>query len=172
MKALLVIDMLNDFILADGKLTNGENGQKIVGFCRETIEKHRANGDEIIYICDKHEEDDKEFLMFPKHCVVGSGGSEIIEELKPLEGDKIIPKRRYSGFFATELDLYLREKGISEISIVGVCTNICVLYTTADARNFGYEVNVYERGVASFNMEAHEFALKEIGSTLGARLIK
>jgi len=172
MKALLVIDMLNDFILDDGRLTNGENGKKIISFSQEKIREYRDRGDKIIYICDRHEEDDKEFQMFPKHCVVGTKGSEIIKELVPKEGDKVIYKRRYSGFFGTELDLYLREKDIREISIIGVCTNICVLYTTADARNLSYIVNIYEDGVASFNMEAHKFALGEMASTLGANIIR
>lgn len=172
LKALLVIDMLNDFILDDGKLTNGEKGQKIVGFCKDKIEEYRKNGDKIIYICDNHEIDDKEFDMFPVHCVGGTEGSKIIDTLDVKDGDKIIYKRRYSAFFGTELDLYLRENDIKELGIVGVCTNICVLYTTADARNLAYSVNVYENGVASFDEEAHFFALKEMGTTLGANVIE
>jgi nicotinamidase-related amidase len=70
------------------------------------------------------------------------------------------------------LDLYLREKRVNEIYLVGVCTNICVLYTAADARNLEYKVNIYEEGVASFDEEAHNFALKEMGNTLGCRIIK
>lgn len=172
MKALLVIDMLNDFILEDGKLTNGPSGQAIVGFCKEKIQEYRNSGHKIIYICDNHEEDDKEFDMFPKHCIANTEGAKIIEELKPEKEDKIIYKRRYSSFFGTELDLYLREKKIEEISLVGVCTNICVLYTTADARNLGYDVNIYKKGVASFDEESHRVALKEMGTTLGGRVIE
>lgn len=172
MKALLVIDMLNDFILDDGKLTNGQAGQDIVDFCRQKIDEYRQEGHKIVFICDNHEEDDKEFDMFPKHCVAGSPGSQVIDALDRRPEDKLIYKRRYSAFFGTELDLYLREKVISELSIVGVCTNICVLYTTADARNLVYDVNIYEKGVASFDKEAHDFALKEMGTTLGARIIK
>ena len=92
----------------------------------------------IIYICDNHEEDDREFDMFPPHCIAGTEGSQIIQQLQVKDGDKIIKKRRYSAFYGTDLDLYLREKGIEEIYLVGVCTNICVLYTAADARNLGY----------------------------------
>ena len=52
--------------------------------------------------------------------------------------------------------------GISELILVGVCTNICVLYTAADARMLNYKVTVIKDGAASFSSEAHEFALKEI----------
>ena len=171
MKALLVIDMLKDFIEEGGALETGEVGRKIVPFVKSKIDEYREKGYPIIYICDNHEIDDKEFDMFPPHCVKGSSGSDIMEDLDVEETDKIIYKRRYSAFFGTDLDLYLREKGIREISLVGVCTNICVLYTSADARNIDYDVNVYKDGVASFDSEAHNFALKEIGSTLGCSLI-
>ncbi|NMB39038.1 MAG: cysteine hydrolase [Firmicutes bacterium] len=171
MKALLVVDMINDFIREDGKLSCGEAGLAIVDFVSDKIDEYREAGHKIVFICDHHEEDDKEFLMFSKHAVKGTEGSKTIDELDVREEDKVIYKRRYSSFFGTELDLYLREQGIDEISIVGVCTNICILYTTADARNLAYKVNVYKNGVASFDEAAHEFALKEIRTTLGANVI-
>lgn len=67
--------------------------------------------------------------------------------------------------------MYLREKNIKEINLVGVCTNICVLYTAADARNIGYTVNIYRDGVATTDEAAHEFALKEAENTLGCNII-
>lgn len=171
MKALLVIDMLDDFIREGGALETGPAGRSIVPFVKEKINEYRESAYPIIYICDKHEIDDKEFDMFPPHCIRETEGSEIIDDLEVLDSDKIICKRRYSAFFGTELDLYLREKEIREISIVGVCTNICVLYTSADARNFAYKVNVYKDGVASFDQQAHDFALKEIEASLGCNLV-
>lgn len=171
MKALLVIDMLKDFINQGGALETGEPGREIIPFIKNKINAYREQGYPIIYVSDSHEIDDKEFDMFPLHCVKGTKGSQVIDELAVLEGDKILPKRRYSAFYGTDLDLYLREKGISEISLVGVCTNICVLYTAADARNISYQVNVYKEGLASFDKAAHEFALKEMGTTLGCNVV-
>ena len=171
MKALLVVDMLRDFIDADGALTTGPAGAGIVDFIEEKIQEFRTEGYPVIYICDNHKADDKEFDMFPPHCIAGTEGSKIIEQLEPEKGDIIITKRRYSAFFGTDLDLHLREKQIDEIYIVGVCTNICVLYTAADARNLGYKVNIYEDGVASFDGEAHNFALKELKTTLGCTIL-
>lgn len=167
MKALLVIDMLKDFIEKDGALTTGAAGREIIGFINEKIQKFRNEGFPIIFVCDNHEKDDKEFDMFPAHCIAGTRGSEIIDELEQKEEDKIIKKRRYSAFYGTDLDLYLREKEINEIHLVGVNTNICVLYTAADGRNINYQVTVYEGGVASFDEKAHRFALQELENTLG-----
>ncbi|HPT82364.1 MAG TPA: isochorismatase family cysteine hydrolase [Limnochordia bacterium] len=171
MKALLVIDMLNDFIAEDGVLTTGAAGREIIGFIKERIAEFRAQGAPVIFICDHHEQDDKEFEMFPAHCLAGSPGSQIIAELEVQPRDKIITKRRYSAFFGTELDLYLREKGVEELYLVGVCTNICVLYTAADARNLGYRVHIYAQGVASFDEQAHHFALKEAQQVLGCTIL-
>lgn len=171
MKALLVIDMLNDFINEDGALSTGSPGKVIINFVKEKIMEFREKDYPIVYICDNHEKDDKEFDMFPPHCVANTEGSQIIEELEVKESDKIIMKRRYSAFYGTDLDLYLREKGVDEIYLVGVCTNICVLYTSADARNIAYKVNIYKDGVASFDEEAHKFALKEAKTTLGCQIL-
>lgn len=171
MKALLVIDMLKDFIDLDGALSTGPAGKDIINFVKEKMVNFRENDEPIVFICDNHETDDKEFDMFPSHCVAGSSGSKIIEELDVRKTDKIIRKRRYSAFYGTDLDLYLREKGVDEIYLVGVCTNICVLYTAADARNISYKVNIYKDGVASFDEEAHKFALKEAESTLGCKIL-
>ncbi len=171
MKALLVIDMLNDFILEDGALSVGRAGQEIVDFIKQKTAEFREKGYPVIYICDNHEPDDMEFDMFPPHCVAESGGCGIIPELEVREGDKVIRKRRYSAFFGTDLDLYLREKGVDELFLTGVCTNICVLYTAADARNINYSVNIFERGVASFDQDAHAFALREAKGTLGCEIL-
>lgn len=159
--------MLKDFIDKGGALETGIDGRDIVPFVRDKIEEYRDLEYPVIFICDNHESDDKEFDMFPPHCVKDTEGSRIIDALEVKATDKIIFKRRYSAFYGTDLDLYLREKEINEIEIVGVCTNICVLYTSADARNISYKVNVYRDGVASFDREAHDFALKEIENTLG-----
>lgn len=169
-KALLVIDMLNDFIDKDGALSVGQVGEIITPFISKKIKEFRTKEYPVIYICDNHEKDDKEFEMFEPHCIADSWGSKIIDELTPKKGDKIIKKRRYSAFFGTELDLYLREKGVDELYLVGVCTNICVLYTAADARNLNYEVNLFKDGVASFDTDAHLFALSEAEKTLGCKI--
>ena len=171
MKALIVIDMLKDFINEGGALETGPAGRAIVPFVKDKIGEYRSLNYPIIYTCDNHEIDDKEFQMFPPHCLAGTRASKIIPQLQVLDSDKIIKKRRYSGFYGTDLDLYLREKEITEIYLVGVCTNICVLYTAADGRNISYDVSVYKDGLASFDEEAHEFALKEMESTLGCKVI-
>ena len=82
----------------------------------------------------------------------------------------MIPKRRYSGFFGTDLDITLREREIDTLRLVGDCTNICVLYTAAEARYRDYAVEVPADCVATFDPDAHTFALKQMQTVLGANV--
>ena len=171
MKALLVVDMLVDFIDPKGALYIGSAAESLVDNVQKRLEKYRSSGDMVIYICDRHVEDDREFEMFPPHSLEEAAGSEIVASLAPREGERIIPKRRFSAFFGTDLDLTLREKGINEIELAGCVTNICILYTSADARALNYEVTAHKNAVASFNPEAHQFALQEMEKTLGVNIL-
>ena len=170
-KALLVIDMLRDFLAEDGTLSIGDAAKQVVRNVAARLEEWRASGDHVIYIMDRHLPWDAEFKMFPPHCLAGERGGEVVAELAPREGDIIIYKRRYSAFFGTDLDLTLRERGITELELTGVCTQICVLYTAADARMLNYGVTVRKDCVASFDAKAHEFALAEMEKTLGVKVL-
>lgn len=157
--ALVVIDMLNDFAHPEGVLYS-PSVRDIIPHIKEKIEEARQKGWEVIYICDAHRPDDAEFQTFPPHCVEGRWGSEVVEELKPRERDVIVKKRRFSGFFGTDLDLVLREKGIEELHLTGCLTDICVLFTCADAYFRGYKVFVSQRATAALTPEDHQNALK------------
>ncbi len=170
-RALVVIDMLRDFVDPNGALYTGEAGREIVPALTGYLERARERGDLVVFLCDSHLPDDAEFERFPPHCVQGTPGADIIPELEPADGELIIPKRRYSGFFGTDLDTALREKEIDTLELAGVCTNICVLYTAADARNLNYEVRVYSDAVAGLSEEAHRWALQEMKHTLGCSVL-
>lgn len=171
MKALLIVDMLVDFIEPQGALYIGAQADQLTQAVKERLTDYRAGKDLIIYICDRHLADDREFEMFSPHSLEGAAGAEIVKDLKPLPTERVIHKRRYSAFFGTDLDLTLRENGITEVELVGCVTNICILYTAAEARMLNYSVRVAEKAVASFNPEAHRFALQEMKNTLGVKLI-
>ncbi len=170
MDCLVVVDMLKDFIEPDGALTIGPPGEKIVPGLKKRVESYRQKGLPVIFVCDHHEPQDREFQVFPPHAIGGKTGSEIVPDLKPQAGEKIIYKRRFDGFFGTDLDLTLRERNIKNIEIAGVLTNICVLYTAAQARMLNYGVYVDPNLVASNDPDVHQFALKEMEKTLGVEV--
>ncbi len=163
--------MIEDFAREGGALYCGPGVGRIIPVIQRELERARAAREPVIYLTDNHLPDDAEFKVFPPHAIVGTKGAEIIPEVAPEETDDVIPKRRYSGFFGTDLDITLREREIDTLRLVGDCTNICVLYTAADARNLGYAVEVVRDGVTSFDEEAHHDALRELEKTLGATIV-
>ena len=170
MKALFVIDMVKDFLEPKGAVYCGDNSRKIISFVKKKIQEFHRNGDLVVYICDSHRADDLEFKMFPKHCVAGTEGAQIIDELPVIKHDVIIKKRRYSAFYNTDLDEVLKENAISEVHVVGVCTSICVMDSVGDLRNRDYEVKVYKEGVADFDDQAHQFSLTRMQKIYGANI--
>ena len=170
-RALVIVDMIEDFVHEGGALYCGPSMAKIVPVIQREVERARSAGEPVLYLKDDHLTDDAEFAQFPPHAIAGTKGAEIVPELAPHDGDVVIPKRRYSGFFGTDLDITLRERDVDTLRLVGDCTNICVLYTAADARNLGYAVEVVRDGVTSFDLEAHADALRELEKTLGATIV-
>jgi nicotinamidase-related amidase len=167
--ALLVIDMLNDFAHPSGVLY-ASSVRDIIPRVKEKIEKARGENRLVVFICDAHRPDDREFETFPPHCVEGSWGAEVVEELKPEEGDYIVKKRRYSGFYATDLELLLREKGVEELHFTGCLTDICVLFTCADAYYRGFKIFVSEGATAALTPADHQNALNLMKKAFGAEV--
>jgi nicotinamidase/pyrazinamidase len=168
--AVLVIDMLRCFMEPGHALYAGDKARRIIPNVQRLLEKELAAGSKLFLICDNHDPDDLEFKMFPPHCVAGTEEAAVIPELAGYPGE-VIPKKRYSAFYGTRLEARLKALKPKIIIICGVLTNICVLHTTADARNRDYEVEVPVDCVASPDAAAHRFALEHMEKVLGATLI-
>ncbi len=160
-EALLVIEMLNDFIEVGAPL-EVPAARKILPYVKRRIKEAREKQIPIIYVCDSHRENDEEFGKWPKHAIYGTRGAEIIEELKPGKDDFIVRKRRYSAFLGTDLDLLLKELRIEKLHLVGVLTNICVFLTAVEAAMRDYEVVVYADSVAALSEQDHKFSLSQL----------
>ena len=169
-KALLIIDMLNDFVVDEAPLKVPKIRTIIKPIIRE-IEKARSQRCPVIYLCDSHEENDREFEMFPPHAIKNTEGAKIIDELKPQGSDIIVRKNTYSGFFNTDLDKILKKLSIEKLVVTGCVTNICVLYTVSDAVLRGYEVEVVKDSVIGLNKRDHEFALKHMKDVLKVNIV-
>ncbi len=169
-KALVIIDMLNDFVL-EGAPLEVPDTRKAVPVIRKEIEEARRKDMPVIYVCDSHDPDDSEFTRFhwPVHAVKGTRGAQIIDELKPSNSDIVIEKTTYSGFYNTKLDSTLRTLKVGTIRLTGCVTHICILFTASDAVLRGYEIEIVEDGVAGTTPEDHEAALRIMKNVMGAR---
>ncbi len=170
-KTLLIIDMLNDFVHKDGALFF-QAGADIIPAVKGRIDAYRAEGNLVIFICDAHAKDDKEFDRFPPHAIINSWGSDIVKDLVASDKDIFIPKTRYSGFYNTLLDEDLRIYGAKEVEVVGVCTSICVMDTVGGLANRDYKVVIPYNAVADFDQEAHIAAIGRMATLYGAEIIK
>lgn len=178
MRALIVIDYTKDFV--DGNLPVGEPGIAIEARICELTERFIEAGDYVVMAVDLHEENDPyhpESKLFPPHNLRGTPGRDLYGKLAEVYSRNQhavywMDKTRYSAFCGTDLELKLRERGINEVHLIGVCTDICVLHTAVDAYNLGFDITVYEDAVASFNPDGHVWALGHFQGSLGAKVIK
>ncbi len=167
--AVLIVDMLNDFCSEGGAMVLPgheallEPQNALIGAVRE-------NGGVVAFVIDSHRPEarrEREFLKRTPHCVEGTWGARVIEELDQQEGDLHIVKRRYSGFFNTDLDLSLKDMQVDTVIVAGVVTNICVRSTVHDAFFHGYRVIVPKDAVAATGPREQESSLYDIGTHFG-----
>ena len=164
--ALLVVDMLKDFFKPGGAMVL-EGGEVLYAPHQRLLAASRACGMPVFWLNQSLPPDDSLFEMRTVHCLEGSWGAEIVDELTVEAGDIIIPKRRYSGFFGTSLDLSLRERGVDTVIVTGVVTNICVRSTVHDAFFLRYKVIVPEDLVMATSPQAQEVSLYDIDTHYG-----
>ncbi|MFP3867114.1 MAG: cysteine hydrolase family protein [Desulfobacteraceae bacterium] len=169
--ALIVADMLRDFIEPEGVLFVGQAGLQIIPFVAQRIAEMRQQGAVIIFLRDSHDPNDREFERFPPHSVRHTPGAEIIPQLTPHPEDYQVEKTRFSGFYNTNLEDILKQEQVTEVHLVGVCTSICVMETASDLVERDYPVVVYRQGVADLNPQDHEWSLKRMANVLGVRIV-
>jgi nicotinamidase-related amidase len=168
--ALIVIDMLNDFVLPGAPL-EVPAARRIIPAVRTWIKSAREQGTLVIYMCDAHAEEDAEFEVWGRHAVQGSKGAEVIEELAPGADDIVLAKTTLSAFYKTQLEDTLRQKGITKVTLVGILTNICVFFAAFGAAVRGFEITVPRDCVAALDEQEHEFALGQMEKVLGVNVM-
>jgi nicotinamidase-related amidase len=94
--------------------------------------------------------------------VRGEPGHDIIPELAPMAGEPVVDKPGKGAFYATDLDAILRNRGITQLVVCGVTTEVCVHTTVREANDRGYECLVLEDCVASYFPEFQEMGLRMI----------
>jgi biuret amidohydrolase len=186
--ALVIIDMQRDFLEPGGF---GAALGNDVALLRRTIapslrllEQARAGGLTVIHTREGHRPDLADLPPTKKTrgklpagigdpgpmgriLVRGEDGHDIIPELYPLPGEPIVDKPGKGAFHATDLDAMLKNRGIAQLIVCGVTTEVCVHTTVREANDRGYECVVVSDCVGSYFPEFHEIGLKMIAAQGG-----
>ncbi len=192
--AVLVIDMLNDFVKKEyGSSAIAGGALEIVANIRKLVDSAIKNGVPLIYCSDAHLKSDHELARWGEHAMRGSAGCKIISEL-PTEGavtfergedvtvtesklsdaknHKVfdVEKGTYDAFYDTPLDALLKRLGIDALYIAGVDTNICDLHTSSGAFFRGYKITIVSDGVNASTPEEYKRGLKNLEFLYAAKL--
>ena len=167
MKALIIVDMLKDFV--DGKLANPK-AQAITPPLQRLLEHAREDGWVVVFSNDAHQPGDPELKIWGEHAMAGDPGAEVIDELEPHESENEIvsEKRSYGAFDGTGLDEQLRERGVDEVVVTGQHTHICVRHSSYGALIRGYEITIPRDAVCAFEGVDEDEALEYLKATYGA----
>ena len=170
--AIVVVDMLKDtFKIKDTSIIS--EYLSIVPKISELIGKARDLNIPIIFACDSFLRDDFIFKGSNRqYAIRGTEGAEVIDELSPHKGDQVLPKRRFSAFFKTDLDQTLHLLGVDTVVITGINTHVCVFTTAMDSICNDFHTVVLEDCSASHNIEAHQGAIELLGQSRLAPLLR
>src|SRR6201994_4276507 len=186
--ALLIIDMQRDFLEPGGF---GEMLGNDVSQLRSAIEPNRrllaawrAAGLSVLHTREGHRPDLADLPPAKKIrgrsattigdsgpmgriLVRGEAGHDIIPELYPAPGEPVIDKPGKGAFFATDLHAILQNRGIQQLVVTGVTTEVCVNTSVREANDRGYDCMVVSDCCGSYFREFHEMGLKMIAAQGG-----
>ncbi|TXD37346.1 cysteine hydrolase [Lujinxingia vulgaris] len=169
--ALIVVDMQNDFVDPDGSLFV-QAAPSTLPAIADLVERTRKSGARVVFTQDTHGPDDREFEIWPVHCVEGTWGWKIVDQLTPKPGDLILRKARYDAFYGTELEHYLsRIWKIETLIIVGTVANICVAQTAASAGLRWFDVVVPADGISALTAFDQASTLRQITSLYNGKVL-
>jgi ureidoacrylate peracid hydrolase len=164
--AVIVVDMVNEFFEPGGKMVL-EGGKELYAPVNALLDAAHQARLPVFYTNQWLRPDDALFKKRIPHCLRDTWGAQLVDALHRSPDDIVVPKRRYSAFFGTDLDLHLRERQRDTVIITGVVTNICVRSTVHDAFFLGYEVVVPVECVAATNPQAQATSLYDIDTHYG-----
>lgn len=186
--AIIIVDMLYDFI--DGSLAC-LNADEAVRNCRDFLHRTVSVDDfdengiadtiPVMFVCDHHPADHCSFRenggIWPVHCVAGTRGAQIHEDLLPYVNEDLIFYKgcdsnceQYSGFEGKSaadqtMDEILGLLGISDVYICGIATEYCVNNTATDLKKAGYKVHILKDTLAYVEKEGHIRTLAQMAES-------
>jgi len=181
--ALVIVDMQNDFLHRDGNFSHiaREHPEANIDMpfligtipnVKRLLDAFRAAGRPVVYLAHVLKPDYSD-AAFPywrvgiepasgnrSHCVEGTWGAQIIDDLAPQEGEHLVVKKGFGGFSNTPLDTVLRNLGVSTCVVSGVTTCVCVSSTIRGGVEYNYRMILVSDAVAEVDRTTHEAELK------------
>jgi len=158
--AIIVVDMVKDNIKEGSRHPITLEARSILPNLQGLLGESRRRGFPVVFACDSFLKEDFIFTGRMKvHSLRGTEGSEVVDDLKPEPADIILPKRRFSAFFKTDLDQTLRMLGIDTIVVAGITVEVCVLMTVMDGLSHDFSAILLEDCTASKNQKMHQSCL-------------
>jgi len=159
--SLLIIDMVKDNFDKEKHLPITTFAEKIIEPLNKLKTIFREKGWPIVFATDAFHEQDFIFTGKMKpHSLKGSTGAEIIDELERKEEDLWIEKPRFSAFFRTDLDQWLKNREVTLCAVAGITTPFCVLATALDAICWDFKAVILEDCTAAASKKIHEQTLE------------
>lgn len=168
--AVILVDVINDFFDHRGANFYSRAGEAIEPLT-ELLAAARQSDVLVVHAVERHRVQvaDAEQPKLPVHCLEGSFEAEFFPGFEPdlTRREVVVPKRRYSSFFATDLALLLNEQNVKRVIVAGVKTNVCIRATAQDAFANGFEVIVPRQATNSNRQHLEEASLEDIDRYLG-----
>lgn len=165
--AVLIVDMINDYISPGGKLFS-EGTRGVIPHVESLIEFAREGNVPIYFVNSSLVSENQPMARkWGNHAEKGTWGAQIIDELTVPEYATIVEKPGYDGFYGTDLDQQLRSENIDTVIIAGVDTHVCVLQTAAGGFNHGYTVLGIPECITTKDDMKHSFGVEYLESHFG-----
>lgn len=169
--ALLLVDVINSFY-EPGQPNYYPEVEETLPALARLRDAARERDALLVHAVERHYRglDDFEFSKLPRHHQHGERDADYFAGFEPADRAReiVVPKRRYSAFYATDLDLVLREQGISRVIVAGVKTNVCIRATVQDAFAGGFEVVVPREATGSNRPHLAAASLEDIERYFGS----
>ncbi len=176
MKALIIVDMVNDYVAgAPGceALANEAQAKAIIPAIRRLIDHARADEEWVtVYANTAHRADDREIDIWGRHALAGTHGAQVIEALAPVGAEReiVLAKRHYGAFDKTDLDDILFDYDVADVILVGQHTHRGIAHTAYGAFLSGYDLHVPMDAVCSLPSTDNQAALGALREMYGANL--
>ena len=172
--ALIVIDMQNAYCHPEGFFARHAADKlicaRVIEPCALVVAAARRAGVPVIHAVKVSLSEKVPTISFHNTGRSGPGlmlqdnwEATIVEGLRPASGELVLPKLAYSAFYGTALDATLQRLGVTQVTVIGVTTSICVESTVRDAAQRGLDVYVARDASAEWEPARHERAIEQMG---------